>query len=262
MRLNDELTKIKGIGEKTAQVFLRAGIASVEDLLGYFPRGYEEFAEPVSVTSLPDNGPAVVCATVTGEPGVRRVGKLQIVDAVIRDESGSLRVTWFNMPYLKNTLGAGKRYVFKGRVTAGRFGRVMEQPIIYTPENYAAFVGKLQPIYSLTAGLTRNMLGKTVREALCGLPELPEYLPGKVRKEYRLAEYNYALRTIHFPPDKTELAFARKRLVFDEFFLFILAVRYLRDTNEEQPNGCRIQASAQVGKFVESLPFALTNAQC
>ena len=261
MRLSDEITAIRGIGEKTAQVFGRVGIVTVEDLLQYFPRGYEECGPPVPIASLSGGETAVVCVVLACEPKVRRAGKLQIVESVLRDDSGSLKVSWFNMPYLRNSLLAGKRYVMKGRLEANRFGMTLEQPAVYTPENYAPLIGHLQPVYSLTAGLTPRMVGKAVKEALDSLPEIPEYLPDTLRRQYRLAEYNYALRTIHFPPDKTELAFARKRLVFDEFFLFILAVRYLRDTNQEQPNGCRIQAAGEVEDFLAHLPFALTGAQ-
>lgn len=261
MRPQDGIIKIKGIGEKTAQSFGRAGIATVEDLLLYFPRGYEEYKAPEPIASLKEGGPAVVCGALAGDARVRRAGRMQIVDAVIRDESGSLKATWFNMLYLRNALQAGRRYVFKGKLAVSRFGTTLEQPILYTPENYARLVGTMQPIYSLTGGLTGRMVGKAVQEALQALPELPEYLPAGLRREYRLAEYNYALRTIHFPPDATELTVARRRLVFDEFFLFILAVRYLRDTNETQPNGCRIEPSPEVERFIERLPFPMTGAQ-
>lgn len=261
MRPGDSITKIKGIGEKSAKVFGRAGIATVEELLQYYPRGYEECQAPVLIASLKESGTVVVCGTLKEEARVRRVGRLQIVDAVICDESGSLKVTWFNMLYLRNALKAGRRYFFKGRLAVNRFGFTLEQPILYAPETYVPQIGTMQPIYSLTAGLTGKMISKAVREALNDLPELPEYLPKSLRKEIRLAEYNYALRTIHFPPDKTELAFARRRLVFDEFFLFILTIRYLRDTNERQENGCRIRPAAQAERFIESLPFRMTKAQ-
>ena len=261
MRLTDDLTKIKGIGEKTAQVFSRAGIDTVEDLIHYYPRAYEECAAPVSIASLQDSGPVVVCGALAADAKVRRAGKLKIVDAVIRDETGSLKVTWFNMMYLKDVLRAGRRYVMKGKLSVSRFGMVLEQPVIYSLENYVPLIGKLKPVYSLPAGLTSKGIEKAVKEAFAGLGMLKEFLPSSIRREYRLAEYNYALRTIHFPPDKTELTFARHRLVFDEFFLFILAVRYLRDVNEVQENGCRIEPSPVVDRFEKSLPFALTGAQ-
>lgn len=261
MRLSDDLTAIKGIGEKTAQVYQKAGIGTVEELLHYYPRGYEECPAPASIASLCESGTVVVCGTLASDARVRRAGRMQIVDAVIRDESGSLKVTWFNMLYLKNALKAGKRYIFKGKLTLNRFGMTLEQPIIYTPENYVPMIGKMQPVYSLTAGLTGRMISTAVKEALNNMPMLHEYLPEFLRSRYQLAEYNYALRTIHFPPDKTELTFARHRLVFDEFFLFILAVRYLKDTNEVQPNGCRIESAPQVEEFLGTLPFTLTGAQ-
>ncbi len=261
MRLTDGLTKIKGIGEKTAQAYSRAGIDTVEELIHYYPRAYEECAAPVPIASLKEGGPVVVCGALAADARVRWTGKLKIVDAVIRDETGSLRVTWFNMMYLKDVLRAGRRYVLKGKLSVSRFGMVLEQPVIYAPENYVPLIGKLKPIYSLPAGLTAKGIEKAVKEAFAGLGMLKEFLPSSIRCTYSLAEYNYALRTIHFPSDRTELTFARHRLVFDEFFLFILAVRYLRDVNEVQENGCRIEPSPLVDRFEKSLPFALTGAQ-
>ncbi len=261
MRLADKLTAIKGIGEKTAQSYARAGMETVEDLIHYYPRTYEECAAPVPIRSLQEGGPVVVCAALASDARVRYTGKLKIVDAVIRDETGSLRVTWFNMMYLKDVLRSGKRYVFKGKLSVSRFGMVLEQPVIYAPETYVPLIGKLRPIYSLPSGITGKGIEKAVKEAFAGLGMLKEFLPASIRRKYALAEYNYALRTIHFPPDKTELTFARRRLVFDEFFLFILAVRYLRDVNEVQENGCRIEPSPLVDQFEKSLPFALTGAQ-
>jgi len=261
MQLDEGLIQIKGIGEKTAQVFARAGIATVEQLLQYYPRDYEACTAPVPIASLRDGGQVVVCGTLASDARVRRAGRLQIVDVVIRDESGSLRVSWFNMLYLRNALQAGRRYVFKGKLTVSSFGMVLEQPVIYAPEKYAPLVGRLKPCYSLTGGLTNNMVSRAVGDALEKLSVLPEYLPESLREKYRLAEYNYALRTIHFPGDRTELLFARHRLVFDEFLLFILAVRYLRDTNDEEPNGCRIQASPEAERFISRLPYTLTGAQ-
>lgn len=261
MRLNDDITSVKGIGEKTAVYFRRAGVNTVEELLSYYPRAYEECQAPQRIVSLEEPGTVVISAALAQEARVRFTGRYQIVDTVVRDETGSLKVIWFNMPYLKNALQPGKRYILKGKLTVGRFGKVLEQPILYTPENYAAMIGHLKPVYSLTAGLKGSMLSKAVREALEALPALREYLPPEIRKKWKLAEYNYAIRTIHFPQDKTELMFARHRLVFDEFFLFILAVRYLRDHNEKAPNGCRITPAPAVEAFIGSLPYALTGAQ-
>jgi ATP-dependent DNA helicase RecG len=258
---NDNITSVKGIGDKTAVYFQRAGIYTVQDLISYYPRGYEECSAPQAIQTLETSGTVVISGTLIQEARVRGAGRYRIVESVVRDETGSLKVTWFNMPYLKNALQPGRRYIMKGKLTIGRYGKTLEQPVIYTPENYAAMMGRLKPVYSLTTGLKSGMLTKAIQEALDALPELREYLPSEIRKEWKLAEYNYAIRTIHFPKDRTELMFARHRLVFDEFFLFILAVRYLRDHNEETKNGCPITPSPEVDTFIQSLPYDLTGAQ-
>ncbi len=260
MRLSDALTVIKGIGPKRAEPFKKVGITTIEELLTYFPRSYEQFEAPKPITEVTE-GQAVISGTVVKDATVRRAGRIQLTETQIRDESGTLKGVWFNSPFLKNVLRAGDRRIFRGRVSVNRFGKTMEHPQFFAPQEYAALLGKLRPIYALTTGLTSQMVTGAIEAALRELPVLTEHLPAWIRKEYRLAEYNYALQTIHFPTDWQEVTFARHRLVFDEFFFFILAVRYLKDTNETQENGCRIQPAPQVEQFLASLPWPLTGAQ-
>lgn len=260
MRLQDELTVIKGIGPKRAEPFKKVGITTIEELLAYYPRAYDQFEGPKVIADVTE-GQAVVSGTIVKDATVRRAGRMQLTEVQIRDESGTLKGVWFNSPFLKNVLRAGDRRIFRGRVSVNRFGKTMEHPQFFAPQDYAALLGKLRPVYGLTTGLTSQMITGAIETVLKDLPVLPEYLPAWIRKEYRLAEYNYALQTIHFPTDWQEVTFARHRLVFDEFFLFILAVRYLKDNNETQENGCRITPAPQVEDFLHSLPFALTGAQ-
>ncbi|MBP3702057.1 MAG: ATP-dependent DNA helicase RecG, partial [Lachnospiraceae bacterium] len=233
MRLSDELTVIKGIGPKRAEPFKKVGITTIEELLAYFPRAYDQFEAPIPIAEVKE-GQAVVSGTVAKDATVRRAGRMQLTETMIRDESGTLKGVWFHSPFLKNVLRAGDRRVFRGRVAVNRFGKTMEHPQFFGPQEYAALLGKLRPVYGLTTGLTSQMITGAIEAVLRDLPMLQEHLPEWIRREYRLAEYNYALQTIHFPTDWQELTFARHRLVFDEFFLFILAVRYLKDSNEVQ----------------------------
>ena len=260
MRLQDELTVIKGIGPKRAEPFKKVGITTVEELLGYYPRAYDQFEGPKAIADVTE-GQMVVSGTIVKDATVRRAGRMQLTEVQIRDESGTLKGVWFNSPFLKNVLRAGERRIFRGRVSVNRFGKTMEHPQFFSPQDYAALLGKLRPVYALTTGLTSQMITGAIEAALKELPVLPEYLPSWIRKKYHLAEFNYALQTIHFPTDWQEVTFARHRLVFDEFFLFILAVRYLKDSNEVQENGCRILPAPEVEHFLQSLPFALTRAQ-
>ena len=260
MRLQDPLTVIKGIGPKRAEPFQKVGITTVEDLLNYFPRGYDQFEAPKPIAEVTE-GQAVISGTIAKDATVRRAGKMQLTEVQIRDESGTVKGVWFNSPFLKSVLRAGDCRIFRGRISVNRFGKTMEHPQFFAPQDYAALMGKLRPVYGLTSGLTSQMVTGTMEAALKDLSVLPEYLPSWIRKDYHLAEYNYALQTIHFPTDWQEMTFARHRLVFDEFFLFILAVRYLKDNNEVQENGCRIQSHPQVEEFLNQLPFSLTGAQ-
>ena len=260
MRLQDELTVIKGIGPKRAEPFKKVGITTIEELLAYYPRAYDQFEGPKPIAEVME-GQAVISGTIVKDATVRRAGRMQLTEVQIRDESGTIKGIWFNSPFLKNVLRAGDRRIFRGRVSVNRFGKTMEHPQFFAPQDYAALLGKLRPVYGLTTGLTSQMITGALETVLKDLPVMQEYLPSWIRKEYRLAEYNYALQTIHFPTDWQEVTFARHRLVFDEFFLFILAVRYLKDNNETQENGCRIQSSPKVEEFLRSLPFTLTGAQ-
>ena len=137
----------------------------------------------------------------------------------------------------------------------------MEQPALYTPEDYAALGANLQPVYPSVEGLTSARISKTLAQVLDQAELSREYLPSWIRSRYRLSEWNYAVRTIHFPPDEEELLFARRRLVFDEFLFFILAVRSLKEKKDDKPNHFPIAAGPSGAKVLAGLPYELTGAQ-
>ncbi len=261
MKQDSPLTVLKGIGEKTEKVFARAGIFTLGDLIGYFPRAYDSFQEPVDIQQLADGQIQAVCGFIEKGLALQRVRQLQLVTGRIRVGEGSIAVTWFNMPYLRNTVKPGCRYVFRGRVKKKGNSLVLEQPAIYDLFQYAEKVKQLQPIYPLVSGLTTNMLDKALRQALEQLDLSRDYLPVEIRKQYELAEYNFAIRQIHYPRDCHEMLLARKRLVFDEFFLFILTLRRLKESREETMHSYRLHRVPETDRLVEGLPYELTKAQ-
>ena len=137
----------------------------------------------------------------------------------------------------------------------------MEQPVLYTMEGYSSQIGIMQPIYPLTKGLSNKIVSKAMQQALDIKELVPELLPAELRRSNELAEINFAMRAIHFPKDMNDYEAARKRLVFDEFFFFMLNVRRMKENNSRQPNLSRIADDARTDEFIKKLPYELTNAQ-
>lgn len=255
------ITSIKGIGDKTAKLFQKLGVATVDELLHYYPRAYDTFQTPQPISEILSDQTTAVEGMLTKTADVVKYGHLQVTTTAVRDISGLLTLTWFNMPYLRGTLKSGSRFVFRGRVVTKRGRMVMEQPEIYRSEQYHALIHSMQPIYGQTKGLGNKTIVKAVTEGLNGRQMEREYLPEHLREKYELAEYNFALEHIHFPGNEQELLFARKRLVFDEFFMFLLSVRLLRDKKEDKQSPYPFTIRKEVAAVEDALPFALTRAQ-
>lgn len=262
MNEHSPVREIKGIGEKTEKLFQKMGVYTAGDLLRYYPRTYDIYEAPVPVSELEEGTVAAVEGCVFGSVQVSPNRKLQTVSALIRDLTGTLKVLWFRMPFLHNTLRSGSRIIVRGRVVNKRGGLVMEHPEIFQPvEKYQEKLNTMQPVYPLTAGLSNLTVMKAVREALEHIHLQRETIPESIRQRYHLCEYNYALRGIHFPADKTMYMYARKRLVFEEFLEFLLAIRQMKEEKETSVNGCRMEKKQEVDDFLSQLPFELTNAQ-
>ena len=260
--MNQEpVTSLKGIGEKTAGLFARLGVCTVEDLLHDYPRAYDAYEEPMPVGKLQENTTAAVAGQLLKTPSVRRFKNIQVIVATVKDMTGSLQLTWYNMPYLRNTLQMGQFLVFRGRAVKKGGRLTMEQPEIFTPEAYEAVRDSMQPIYGQTKGLGNKAIVRAVAQALEQRQLEREYLPPSLREKYELAEYNYAIEHIHFPSSRQELLFARKRLVFDEFFFFLLAVRRLKEKRQDCRSSFVMSHASQVDQLIEALPYSLTEAQ-
>lgn len=252
---------IKGIGEKTAKLFYKLGVENIEDLLHYYPRAYDTFKESTDISGLFPDTMAAVTGTLTKTADVLKFGHLQLVTVTLRDATGVIGLNWYNMPFLRSTLKAGERFVFRGRVVKKKGRLVMEQPEIYRPEQYGVLVSSMQPVYGQTKGLGNKMIAKSVTQVLEERTMERDYLPMVLREKYELAEYNFALEHIHFPKNETELLFSRKRLVFDEFFLFLLSVRLLKDKKEDKSSAYSMLLKKEALDLKENLPYTLTKAQ-
>lgn len=252
---------LKGIGEKTSRLFQKIGVDTIEDLLEYYPRAYDTYEEPSPIAEIRPDTVMTVAGMLERTPDVKRYSRVQVVTASLRDGSGTLQLIWYNMPYLHATLKAGMRAVLRGRIIKKSGRLVMEQPEVYTPEAYGEILHSMQPVYGQTKGLSNKTIVRAQKQALASRRMIRDYLPAYLRKKHELAEYNFAIEHIHFPADRKELLFARKRLVFDEFFLFLMAVRRLKDKRVNKTSPFEIQLSEEVNSFQASLPYSLTGAQ-
>ena len=255
------ISSLKGIGEKTAKLYEKLGVFTIADLLSDYPRAYDTFEPPVPVGNLMEDQVMAVCASLTKAPDLVRFNRMQMVSVYIRDITGPLQIVWFNMPYMKSNLKPGIFYVFRGRVVRKRGRLMMEQPEVYSKEAYDELAPSMQPVYSQTKGLGNKAIVKALRQALESRTLEREYMPSYIRKKHQLAEINYAVEHIHFPEDQSQLLFARKRLVFDEFFFFLTGVRKLNERKADRTSSYVMKPSDQVKTFLNRLPYKLTQAQ-
>ncbi len=258
---NDSIVTVKGIGEKTQKILARIGIETVQDLLEHYPRDYEEFAMPVPIAQVNEGSVATIEAYLGVTPRLKRVRHLQILNAQVRDSSGTLLLTWFNMPFLKNKLHMGTRYLFRGKATIKKGALVMEQPKIYNKEEYFKLLKILQPIYPLTEGITNNAITKFMHQVHNNLEFAKDYIPKKISREYTLMDRTKALKEIHFPKDRDRMKRARQRLAFDEFFLYSLALRRMRDSKALNYTQYPMKEANESEELIKALPYSLTRAQ-
>ena len=250
---------LKGIGAKTEQLFHNLGVYTIGDILLHYPRDYEKLPPITPLAELPElmnetkEITAAIAARVEKAPYVRAGRNMQITSLALQEGTVKADLVWFRMPYLKNTLKTGEWFVFLGKVALKGKLFHMEQPQIFQPEKYESMQECLWPCYALTAGLGKNKLSQTIKKALEELDLSRDYLPEDIRARLHLAEYNFALENIHFPESEEALEQARKRLIFDEFFQFILSAGMQKEQMEEVLNGFSFLPLGEEGGRCEPL---------
>lgn len=263
MNETSSITSLKGIGEKTKDLFAKMGVYTVGDILLHFPRTYIRYPkmEPIDeISSLTEENHAIV-AQVRTAPVVKSTRHMQLTLLTIGSVGHKMQLIWYRQPYIRNNLKVNQYYVFYGKVAIKEGKYVMEQPVIYEPQAYTQMEDMLFPVYSLTGGVSNNLMIKTIRQALADKDMLYDYLPADVREKYALCEYNYAVKQIHFPDSFDTLIEARKRLVFDEFFLFILGMQYQKEQKKRESNAFSFQEPEIIQDCIGKLPYELTGAQ-
>ncbi len=261
MEGTDSIRTIKGVGEKSEILFAKVGVTNVEELLSYYPREYDIFTKIQPISSVREGETVVLEGSFGDRPRMANARGLKIISAKFQDASGKLQVSWFNMPYLMRSLKMGKRYILRGRIVQKNGMLQMAQPKMLTEQDYANLLGKLQPVYPLTAGLTNHAVTKAVAQALGEYDFGTDFLPLEIRKKYGLLLRKKAVRQLHFPDSKEAYGEARRRIVFEEFFLFSLALHYMKMHKKANPSRYILLPGERTEGLLNVLPFKLTEGQ-
>ena len=259
-RLSDPVTMLKGVGSVKAKQFANLNIVTLRDLICHFPRGYEDRTKLKTIEKLQVDEPACFKAMVMNTPRVSHIRKgLDITKVQVADHTGRLNLTFFNNRFVADNLRYGQEYIFYGAVSGDFIGYNMTNPVFEAVESEAVTTRRVLPIYPLTAGLTNAALLKAVRQALAICDPPVEILPESVRQKYGILSAERAYYAIHEPKDMEEAEQAKKRLIFEEFFVFSAGLALMRASRAEKK--CEPYRNLEMQRFYDALPFTLTGAQ-
>ena len=262
LHLSSSVASIPGIGALAAKDLRNLGIVSIRDLVLYLPYRYEDYSVVRPIGSLRHDDTVTVTGRVRQiESRASKNRKVTLTEAIIENESGEIKVTWFNQPYLEKTLRAGFRIAVAGRVDS-RFGgvRTIVSPV-WEPAGDRVHTGRIVPVYGLSGTLTMRKLRGAIEHALSVVSELVDFLPAEIRDEESFPTRDVAIRNVHFPESRAELDAAISRLKFDELLIHQLMFAQVRKERAVRPATAIATDTEFLKAFVQSLPFALTQAQ-
>ena len=259
-RLTDPITILKGVGPTKAKQFAQLNIYTLGDLICHFPRGYEDRTKLVTIEKLQVDQPACFKAMVMNTPRTAHIRKgLDVTKVQVADHTARLNLTFFNQKFTTEQLQYGKEYIFYGAVSGDFIGYNMTSPVFEPLDSQPITTRRVLPIYPLTAGLSNAAVLKAVRQALsiCDPPE--EILPEAVRRQYGILPAEKAYYAIHEPGSMEEAEMAKKRLIFEEFFVFSAGLSLMRAARAQKK--CDPYSHCDLSAFYGALPFTLTGAQ-
>ncbi len=262
VNLDKEVQYIKGVGPNRVTLLNKLGIYNLKDLITYFPRVYEDRGKVKKINELIDGEEALICAFPIGRMNEVHIRKnLALYKLVVRDETGTCFITWYNQPYLKKQFQQGTKYKFYGKVNF-KYGKIEMQSPVYELEDSQKNTGKIIPIYPLTYKLSQNTIRKIIENGLVEVEgKLEETLPQYMLEKYHLYDLNTAIKQIHFPENFEKFNLARKRLVFEELLSMQLALLSLKNKYEIKAEGITFSKEAKMSDVIDVLPFKLTRAQ-
>ena len=262
MNLQTQVGELKRVGPKTAELLQSKGLSTAGDLVAYYPSRYEKYVALSAVSQTEENKACAVLLTVVGRGSNIRANGRSICHFKAGDATGDCRITFFNMPYMVKNLPPGSQRVFMGIMKMSPRGlRYMEQPRVYSLDDYHDLEGTLQPVYPLFQGMKNKQIASLIDQALEGLPAFDDYLPDSDRSRLSLCTRDQALRSIHHPESMEALGMARNRLIFDEFFEFILGIRKRKRENDALVNDRPMAEAELPEELLSKLPYSLTGAQ-
>lgn len=259
----NNLTDLKGVGEKTAKLLNKLGIFSIEDLINYYPRKFDLYMEPVEIEKANPGKVVSIEGTFISRPSFIRKGRLSIVAGAFSDGKNLINVKWFNAPYMVQNVKQGKKIILRGLITVFGKQKNINHPQIFEIENYNNLKNKLFPIYPLTKGLSNKTIAQAVRDAFEKEKSfsLKEYLPAELIKNKSLVSISYAIEHIHFPENEEDFLLARNRLVYDEFLIYSLALFKLSQSLKNVSASFNYNEDKIEDKIIKSLPYHLTPSQ-
>ena len=259
-KLSDPVTILKGVGPTKARQFAALNIFTLQDLICHFPRSYEDRTRLLTISQLELDQPACFKAMVMNSPRLSHIRKgLDITRVQVGDHSGRLNLTFFNQKYAMEQLQYGREYIFYGTLSGDWAGYGMTSPVFEALDSPPVTTRRILPIYPLTAGLSNAAMAKAVRQALAVCDPPPEVLPERVLQEYGILSADRAYFAIHEPASMEEAQMAKKRLIFEEFFVFsagLALMRAARSAAQTAP-----YRNCELSRFYNALPFTLTGAQ-
>ena len=261
MDLNKDVKYIKGVGPNRVKLLNKLNIFTLKDLITYYPRAYEDRSKPKNIAECVDGEEVLLEAVACGRLSEVRLKGKTMQKLVIRDETASATITWFNQSYLKNKFEVGRKYHFYGKIS-NKFGKFSMTSPVFDEDGKSFNTGKIIPLYPLTYQLSQNTLRKIMESGLKEIEgNLEETLPNYLLKEYNLQGINEATKNIHFPKEFKDFNIARTRLVFEELLSTQLALLQLKNSYSNDEKGIQFSKEAKMSEVINKLPFKLTKAQ-
>lgn len=262
--LKKEVQYIKGVGPNRAELLNKLGISTLEDLITYYPREYEDRGKPKKIAEVYNGEECLIEGLVVSRMSEQKIRKnMTIYKLIVRDDTAACLITWFNQSYLKNKFTLGKKYKFYGKVS-NKFGKIEMNSPVFDEEETNKNTGKIIPIYPLTYKLSQNTIRSVIENGLNAIKNeggLEETLPQYLIEEYKLYDINTATNKIHFPQNFEEFEKARNRLVFEELLSMQMALMSLKNKYTKQEKGIAYSKEIKMSDIINDLPFKLTKAQ-
>lgn len=261
MDLGKDVKFIKGVGPNRVQLLNKLGIFTLKDLITYYPRTYEDRSKPKNIAECINGDEVLIEAIACGKLSNVPLRGKTMQKLLVRDETGSCTITWFNQTYLKNKFEIGSKYKFYGKIS-NNFGKITMTSPVFDEKDKKMNTGKIIPLYPLTYQLSQNVLRKIMENGLLEIDgKLQETLPDYLVKEYHLEEINKATNHIHFPEAFEDFKKARERLVFEELLATQLALLALKNRYISDEKGIQFDKNVKMSDVIHKLPFQLTKAQ-